>query len=206
MADRRLGLLLALSVLSLGAGCVTASGAAGPTPKAAPASTTAPVTVPDDVRNFAAARDYRTVAIPVAVDIPAVGISSGLEQLHRRPDGSIGVPSWHTAGWWADGPKPGQPGPAVILGHVDSRHGPDVFYRLGEVQPGQDVVVTRADGTAAHFTVERVELVPKSAFPTDVVFAPSLTPGLRLVTCGGDFDRAVGHYEDNVIVFARPAA
>jgi Sortase domain len=202
MADRRLIWLLAVAVGALGSGCTGEPKAVSAASDAGETSTTAAVTVPDAVRRFEAARDYRTLAPPVAVDVPALGIASALEELHRHPDGTIEVPSWHAAGWWADGPKPGQPGPAVILGHVDSRHGPDVFYRLGEVQPGQEIVVTRADGTTVHFSVDRVERVPKESFPTEMVFAPTLTAGLRLVTCGGAFDRAVGHYEDNVIVFA----
>jgi hypothetical protein len=204
MADRRRAWLVAPLLFALG--CAARPGAASPTSEAAaPASTTTPVTVAAAVHDFEASHDYRTDPPPVAVEVPAVGISSGLEELHRKPDGTIAVPSWHVAGWWADGPKPGQPGPAVILGHVDSRHGPDVFYRLGDVRPGDQVVVTRADGTTVRFTVERVERVPKGSFPTAAVFAPSLTAGLRLVTCGGDFDRVAGHYDENVIVFARPA-
>ena len=185
-----------------GFGCSGEPSAARATSDSGASSTTAPVTVPEAVRNFEAARDHQTVAVPVAVDVPSLGITDALETLHRRPDGTIDVPSWHVAGWWAEGPKPGQPGPAVILGHVDSRHGPDVFYRLDQVQPGHEIVVTRADRTTVRFTVDRVERVPKESFPTEKVFAPSLTAGLRLVTCGGEFDRAAGHYEDNVIVFA----
>jgi hypothetical protein len=165
-------------------------------------TTTARVTVPPAVRSFESARDYQTLAPPVVIDIPAIGVSSPIDPLHRNADGTIQVPAWHRAGWWAEGPKPGQMGPAVILGHVDSRHGPDVFYRLDELAPDDSVVITRTDGSQARFKVDRVERFPKHAFPTEIVYAPSLDATLRLVTCGGVFDRASGHYVDNVVAFA----
>lgn len=168
------------------------------------ATTSGPTTivVPEEVGSFEAERGHETEPVPVAVAIPAIGVTSDLQELHRDAEGTIEVPAWHHAGWWADGPKPGQLGPAVILGHVDSREGPDVFYRLHELQAGDEVVVTRVDGSTVRFAVDRVERHPKDAFPTDQVYAPSLEAGLRLVTCGGVFDRGSGHYLDNVIAFA----
>lgn len=160
------------------------------------------IVVPEEVGSFEADRGHETAPVPVALAIPSIGVVSDLQELHRDAEGTIEVPTWHHAGWWAEGAKPGQLGPAVILGHVDSQDGPDVFYRLHELQAGDEVVVTRADGSTVHFAVERVERHPKDAFPTDQVYAPSLEAGLRLVTCGGEFDRASGHYRDNVIAFA----
>jgi sortase (surface protein transpeptidase) len=158
--------------------------------------------VAEEVTDFKADRGYATAPIPVTVEIPVIGVASDLEELHRNADGTIEVPDWNHAGWWADGPKPGQLGPAVILGHVDNKQGADVFFRLRELHAGDEVVVTRADGSTVRFAVERVERHPKDAFPTAAVYAPTLEPGLRLVTCGGEFDRSTGHYRDNFIAFA----
>jgi len=108
------------------------------------------------------------------------------------------------AGWFAGGPRPGQAGPAVILGHVDSRRGPGVFYPLAGVTPGTDVHVDRADGSTVTFRVTGVLTVAKDGFPTEQVYAPTLQSSLRLVTCGGPFDHAAGSYRDNVIVSADP--
>ena len=109
---------------------------------------------------------------------------------------------YSVAGWYTGGPRPGDRGPAVIAGHVDSKRGPAVFYRLGELRKG-DLIVVRYPGRAeARFRVERTERHPKRAFPTARVYGDTAGPALRLVTCGGSFDRASGHYRDNVIVFA----
>ena len=129
-----------------------------------------------------------------------------LEQLGRAPDKSIALPSRpELAGWFSGGPRPGQPGPAVIIGHVDWDSGPAVFLRLSRLRPGDTVLVDRADGSTATFRVTRLEQVAKRDFPTDEVYAPDLAPSLRLITCGGRFDRGTGSYRDNVIVFAAPA-
>ncbi len=140
---------------------------------------------------------------PARIDIPAVGIASDLVPLGFNADGSMQVPKhFAQAGWFADGPKPGETGPAVIAGHVDSTRGPAVFYRLKDLQAGNDVVVTRVDGTTATFRVTRVETYEKQAFPTAAVFGPTPAAELRLVTCGGDFDWSKHSYKSNVVVYA----
>jgi hypothetical protein len=155
------------------------------------------------VRGFESVRDYHGTPAPVRLVIPRIGVSTRLERLGRASDGTVEVPSeWGVAGWYADGTRPGDPGSAVILGHVDSKSGPAVFYRLRELRPGDQVEVERAGGSRVRFTVERVERFDKQRFPTDDVYYPTLTPRLRLVTCGGAFDPATGHYRDNVIAFA----
>jgi len=106
------------------------------------------------------------------------------------------------AGWYALGPRPGDPGSAVILGHVDSKRGPAVFYRLRELRPGDQIAITRADGSSVRFAVQRTAQYDKRRFPTDDVYYPTLAPALRLVTCGGQFDFTTGHYRSNIIVFA----
>jgi sortase (surface protein transpeptidase) len=90
----------------------------------------------------------------------------------------------------------------VILGHVDSKRGPAVFFRLRELRRGDEVTVRRADGSSVRFMVQRTAQYPKRRFPTDDVYYPTLTPGLRLVTCGGEFDHTIGHYRSNLIVYA----
>lgn len=164
---------------------------------------------PGPPRRARALRSYRpagvaaAVARPVRVDIPAVGISSTLDRLGLDGDGAIQTPDdWQSAGWFRGGPRPGQQGAAVILGHVDSTTGPAVFYRLRDLRPGNRVRVTRADGSVAVFEVERLEQHRKTRFPTAEVYFPTPEPTLRLVTCGGDFDTSARSYRDNLVVFA----
>jgi antitoxin (DNA-binding transcriptional repressor) of toxin-antitoxin stability system len=162
----------------------------------------------DAVRDFRSPRRYRPTAVPVRLQIPSIGVDTGLQRLGRDVHGAVDVPKgrhkWDMAGWYAGegGTRPGDPGSAVLLGHVDSTSGPAVFYRLRELRPGDQVEVVRADRTVARFTVDRVEQYPKARFPTDDVYYPTMTPKLRLVTCGGSFDPLRGHYRSNVIVFA----
>jgi hypothetical protein len=144
--------------------------------------------------------------VPVRLVIPAIGVATRLVRLGLDPGGAMQVPEdFATAGWFAGGPAPGQVGPAVIAGHVDSRTGPAVFYRLRELRPGQAVLVERADGARLRFVVEQARSYPKAGFPTAAVFGPVPLAGLRLITCIGAFDRARGSYRDNLVVFARLA-
>lgn len=150
-----------------------------------------------------AAPAARSTATPTRVDIPAIGVSSGLEDLHRGAAGELDPPKdWDSAGWFSDGIVPGQVGPAVIAGHVDSPTSAAVFFRLDELVPGDRITVTMSDGTDRVFQVQRSERAAKSAFPTSDVYGTSPTPALRLITCDGTFDTATGHYTDNLIVFA----
>jgi hypothetical protein len=143
------------------------------------------------------------VAAPVRVDMPSISLSSSLMELHVQNDGTLEVPpDPATAGWWSDGPAPGDPGAAIIVGHVDSLHGPAAFYRLSGLHPGDKVLIHRADQTVAVFLVDALRQFPKGAFPSDMIYGPTPTPTLRLLTCGGTFDRSTGHYTDNLVVFA----
>lgn len=150
------------------------------------------------------ARAARPVAPPSGLVVPAIGLSVGApEQLAVGPDGTLGVPvDYDRIGWWAAGPRPGQAGPAVIVGHVDSVAGPAVFWRLRDVPVGAQIVVPRTDGRRTTFTVDRVATYPKDAFPAAEVYGGTANAQLRLITCGGSFDRAVRSYTDNVVVFA----
>jgi sortase (surface protein transpeptidase) len=204
MTSGRARLAVAAAALVLAAGCSRAS--AGRADQPLPATAGAPATTAGGVeaaRGFRSTRGYRATPVPVRIEIPRIGVTSPLDRLGRAADRTVEVPSrWEVAGWYAPGTRPGDPGSAVILGHVDSKRGPAVFYRLRELRPGDDITVTRADGSAVHFSVDRTAQYPKRRFPTDDVYYPTLTPQLRLVTCGGAFDRGWGHYLDNVIVFA----
>jgi hypothetical protein len=157
----------------------------------------------DAARGFRSARGYRATPLPVGLQIPKIGVASPLDRLGRARDGTVEVPSrWGVAGWYTLGPRPGDPGSAVILGHVDSRRGPAVFFRLRELRRGDEIKVTRADRSSVRFVVERTAQYDKQQFPTDDVYYPTLTPALRLVTCGGRFNYNTGHYRSNFIVFA----
>jgi hypothetical protein len=146
-----------------------------------------------------------TVGIPTFVDIPAVGIHASITPLGFGADGIIQVPENPVqAGWFSGGPRPGDSGPAVILGHVDSRTGPAVFFRLKDLEPGDTVTVTSSTGIE-RFIVDSIAKYAKTDFPTDAVYGPVPDRALRLVTCGGQFDHTKGSYLSNIIVFARAA-
>ena len=144
---------------------------------------------------------------PLAIAIPAIGVRSPLLHLGQTADGSLEVPApgrhYDEAAWYRYSPTPGSLGPAVIAGHVDSvAAGPSVFFRLGSLRPGDTVLITRADGTVAVFTVDDVRRYPKSRFPSQLVYGNTNRAALRLITCGGPFDRESGHYLDNIVVLA----
>ena len=195
-----------VALLVLAAGC----GGSGPEGRYAGVSSTVATRAPDRpgkgaeaARGFRSVRDYRKTAVPVRVGIPKIGIASSLDRLGRASDGTVQEPRrWEVAGWYAAGTRPGDPGSAVILGHVDSKRGPAVFFRLRELRRGDEIEVGRADGSSVRFVVQRTEQYPKDRFPTDAVYYPTLTPALRLVTCGGEFDATAGRYRSNLIVFA----
>ena len=225
-------ILLALAVLLLlGGGTAVAVGVAGqdadpPAPSVAatsepnaPAASDAPVpqatgssSEPAPSTTQAAPAEVAPpAALPASVSIPAIGVQSELITLGLNPDGSIAVPQpgpdYDKAAWFDGSPRPGDVGPAVIEGHVDSaENGPSVFYELGALAVGDRADVTRADGTVVTFEVYEVRVVPKDDFPTLEVYGNTDGPELRLITCGGPFDSAAGSYEDNVVVFARMVA
>jgi sortase (surface protein transpeptidase) len=143
-------------------------------------------------------------SVPVHLDIPAIGVSTPLMALGLNGDGTVAVPPLRPdapAGWYRHFATPGEVGPAVILGHVDTAAGPAVFYRLRDLRPGDTVTVRRTDGSSAVFTVDRLAQYPKSAFPADAVYGAVDHPALRLVTCGGAFDAIHGEYRGNLIVY-----
>jgi sortase (surface protein transpeptidase) len=205
MTLRRGRLALGVATAVLVAGCSAASARRPAEPLPADTSRAAATTAGgvDAAREFRSTRGYRATPVPVRIEIPRIAVASSLDRLGRAADKTVEVPTrWEVAGWYAPGTRPGDPGSAVILGHVDSKRGPAVFFRLRELRRGDDITIVRADRSTVRFEVERIEQYPKQRFPTDAVYYPTLTPELRLVTCGGEFDATAGHYRSNVIVFA----
>ena len=146
---------------------------------------------------------FLPASAPVALEIPSIGVeSSNFVDLQVGKNGTIDVPgSADEVGFYTGGPTPGQIGPAVLGAHVDSTNGPGVFYNLGAVKPGAKIHITRQDKTRTTFMVDRVAVYPKDDFPTEAVYRGDFDRAeIRLVTCGGTFDR-VKHYLDNVVVF-----
>ncbi|GAA4609727.1 sortase (surface protein transpeptidase) [Actinoplanes octamycinicus] len=140
---------------------------------------------------------------PTRVVIPALDVDVPLTGLGQQPDGTMQVPTdAKTVGWYTKAPTPGALGPAVLAGHVDYQKQPGTFNKLSDLKPGDSVNVDREDGSMAMFTVVKVERYAKANFPTDAVYGAINRAGLRLITCGGDFDTTAGHYEDNIVVYA----
>ena len=201
-ADRRVAAGLVSLTLAMALG---ACGEPPARPEASPSTTVAPATTTRAAAP-SSTRPPSRPSPPVRVEIPAIGVSSRLVRLGLNADGTMQVPGdYDLAGWFTGGAMPGQDGPAVISGHVDSKTGPAVFYRLRDLRPGDSVRVQRAAGDWLAFEVTGTARYAKTAFPTEAVFGPVTGPVLRLITCGGDFDRASGHYLDNMVVTARPA-
>lgn len=142
--------------------------------------------------------------IPTSLRIPGIDVSTPLVQLGLNDDHTVEVPrDASRAGWFRHGPVPGLPGSSVILGHVDSVHGPAVFYRLPDLERGDSILVRLSDRTIARFVVTRVVTYANENFPAERVYAG--TPGrptLSLVTCGGEYDASAGGYQSNVVVYA----
>ena len=145
----------------------------------------------------------RRVPRPVSLVIPAIGVRTSLIKLGRTAQGTLQVPtSTSVAGWYTASPRPGEIGSAIIAGHIDSVAGPGVFFRLRLLRPGNLVYVRRADGTLAVFRVYAEHMYVKTHFPTQQVYGPEPDAELHLITCGGVFDSATGHYLSNVVVYS----
>ncbi|MFC6086965.1 class F sortase [Sphaerisporangium aureirubrum] len=141
-------------------------------------------------------------AVPQRLEIPSLSIKAPLMKLGLAGDGEVELPPFEkpaTAGWFDQSVVPGETGPSVIIGHVDTKTAPAVFYRLRQVKKGAAIKVVRSDGKTAHYKVDTVEQISKDDFPAERVYVDD---GLRLVTCGGAFDRSTHEYLDNVIVYA----
>ena len=140
--------------------------------------------------------------MPVRLQIGAIGVDTNLMALGLRNDGTMEVPpGGFPAGWFTGAPTPGELGPAIVAGHIDW-NGPGVFYHLADLLPGDQITITRKDGSKPVFRVTRVAKFPKDQFPTTLVYGDLDHAALRLITCGGTFNAASGHYEDNIVAFA----
>lgn len=142
---------------------------------------------------------------PVSVEIPRIGAKSSLVPVGLAADGTMEVPPTSRplqAAWYDLGPMPGEVGPSVVLGHVDGEGKPGIFHQLHTLAPGDEVLIAREDGSTVTFVVRRLQQVAKNAFPTEEVYGDTVAPELRLITCGGSFDRGSGNYRDNIIAFA----
>lgn len=166
-----------------------------PTPPLQPRAASAPL------------RGPRTWSRPVSLRIPVLGLDAEVRPLGLNPDHTIEVPADpDLVGWYRLGPVPGQVGSAVILGHLDSRTGPAVFYRLKSLRPGDEVAVIRADGAVAHFVVHKLTTYSNARFPAARIYGSHGMAQLQLITCGGRYDRRVGSYTANVVVYTRLAS
>lgn len=150
-----------------------------------------------------AERAAEQAADPVRIRIPTIGVDASVDPLLVDENGVLPPPdTFEGTGWWQEGPEPGEVGPAVIAGHVDSFEGPAVFNRLDQLDDGDEIFVERADGTTATFEAQRTEQHDKDDFPTDAVYGDTPDAQLRLITCGGQFEEADRRYRDNIIVYA----
>jgi sortase (surface protein transpeptidase) len=193
-----------LALLMLG-GCAAADASDMSAPPSGTTSATPSLTPHSNLSTYRSTRTHSETALPVRLQIPAIQVDTRLVQLGLAPNKSIEVPHpASVAGWWEGGPRPGQVGPAVIMGHVRWPNAPAVFSRLRTLQRGDEILVDRADGTTARFVVTRQGKYKKVAFPSDLVYYPTFEPELRLVTCGG-LDGA-GNYTENLVVFAAQAS
>ena len=189
---------LAAVVVTAGTLALVAPGGGPGTP--VPASTAGSPPAPVLLR----APEAEPAATPEEVTIPAIGVRSTLADLGIDQAGALVPPTdFDQAGWFSAGTVPGEVGPAVIAGHVDSRTGPAVFFRLEELAVGDAVLVRRSDGRDVEFRVTRVAQYPKDDFATAEVYGPTTGPELRLITCGGNFDTSRRSYRDNVVVYAQ---
>ncbi|MCU1619728.1 MAG: putative sortase-like protein [Modestobacter sp.] len=191
---------IALAVLAATTTGCAGTSVATPAPSSASASAT---TAAPSAQAQAQASMVMTESRPVRVQIPAIGVDSELMDLGLQDDGTLEVPpEGFPAGWFTGAPTPGERGPAVIAGHVDWGGAPGVFAELRDVVAGDEIDVIREDGSTAVFRVREVGQYAKDAFPTAAVYGDLDHAGLRVITCGGDFDHAAQSYVDNTVVFA----
>ncbi|HMG42483.1 MAG TPA: class F sortase [Acidimicrobiales bacterium] len=213
LVGRRGSLRLAAAAAAVVVGCAGAAGGSASPDTTAAATTSTTTAAPTTTTTTTTAAPTTTAPPPPSVEAEApdpvqvaiakIGVNAPVIPLALEPSGALAAPARaEDTGWWRAGPEPGEPGAAVIAGHVDSRRAAAVFHRLRELAPGDVVEVVRADGSRVGFVVDHLEQHPKAAFPTDAVYGDTPGSSLRLITCGGVFDRSTGHYVDNVIVFA----
>jgi sortase (surface protein transpeptidase) len=144
----------------------------------------------------------RTVAEPSRIRIPSIGVDASIVKVGLKANGDMETPDFGRAGWYTEGPRPGQDGPAVVVAHVDSKSGPDVFAKLKQLKRGEKIAITDKSGKVHTFVARRQQQADKTALPVKAIWGPTDGPALRLITCGGEFNEQTQHYEKNVIAFA----
>ena len=196
------------AVAALLVGCAGQEGGSGAAPVSSPSSSSVPTAGSDAGPQPApAVVDPASVPAPVAVSVPALGLTEELVDLGVAADGTAEVPTdFDRVGWFTGGGRPGARGPTVLMGHVDSTDGPAVFYALRDLVAGDVVEVTVADGSTARYAVSGTAQVPKGEFPTAAVFGATADDVLRLITCTGAFDAGARSYTDNLVVTAERLA
>ncbi|MBW0105473.1 class F sortase [Pseudonocardia sp. KRD-291] len=197
--------LTALGLILVGYGVAAPQGAP-PAPSAAPVSE--PIRAMPSELASTPLRVGLPESAPTSLRIPAIKVASVVNSVGLNPDETMEVPApgplYDQAAWYRSSPTPGELGPSVIIGHVDSAaNGPSVFYELGALKVGDRIEATRADGAVVEFAVDTVRSFPKDAFPQQTVYGNTPGPELRLITCGGPFDASAGSYRNNTVVFAR---
>ena len=199
-----LGTLLVYNSLNP-SGPDTASGVPTPPPVAAGPTTEPPATSAGAPSAASSQGPALPRSVPTRLSIPSIGVDAPFVPLSLDAGGALQPPPMSrptVVGYYADGPTPGERGAAIVAGHVDTKTGPAVFLLLSLVKPGASVSVKRADGTTATFKVDTVQTFSKGAFPDQKVYGATPDAQLRIITCGGTFDRAKQDYKDNVVVFA----
>ena len=188
------------SIAALTSGCgsqeTTAATEPAPTTTEAPPETTTSTTTTEPRWEVDAPE-------PARVRIPKIGVDAEVIDLWLNDDGTLETPDddFSQAGWYTGRSAPGEQGPLIVVGHVDNKSGPAVFFRLKELVPGDEVEMVRDDGSSVFYVVTGSERIGKDSFPTEKVYGETDVPELRLVTCGGEFDRSTGHYVDNIITY-----
>jgi sortase (surface protein transpeptidase) len=213
MKRQRRPWLAALTVVAfgLGLGCFAVAGASALEERQPASQTQRSLPLPtaqaiSRVAALPATPRGRQMPRPVRILIPAIAVSAPVIPLRLNRNRTLQVPkSFSQAGWFVGGPEPGENGAAVVVGHVDSKSGPAVFYRLRALRRGDQIKVVLKNKATVRFVVQSQRKVPKNHFPTKLVYGPTKGPTLRLITCDGRFDRSTGHYVDNYIVFATRA-
>lgn len=210
-------LLVSLTFGVAGCGSQSAPQSPGTTPAAqgpasAPPAPSAPAqappssiaAAPSQPAPLPAAGPILAESAPVSLTIPDIALTTALMTLGRDAKGEAEVPPGEAgspAGWYQYSPTPGELGPSVILGHVNTTTTPDgVFYRLHELKPGEQFSVARADGTVAVFAVDRSEVFKKDQFPTLAVYGNTQRAEIRLITCGG-YEPSTGEFTENTVVY-----
>ncbi|KAB8186846.1 sortase [Nonomuraea phyllanthi] len=191
---RRLALVAACLVLASACGANGSPEPSQPSLLAAPPSTSAtPGTL------------TQRVSEPSRIRIPSIGVDARIVKVGLKANGDMETPSFGRAGWYSKGPKPGEDGPAVVIAHVDSKTGPDVFAKLKQVKKGAKIQITDKAGVTYEFVAQRSQQTAKTALPAKQIWGKTDGPALRLITCGGAFDKASGHYLSNVVLWADEA-